>query len=516
VRVVSLHSGVNGGGRPRAVEDEPQHLTDVPLEGTILGSIIIKPALIRGTKLSPSDFASSANEDIFRAMLAMHVEGEPIDTVRLERRLQDQGKLAKVGGGDYLLSLTNTIPPDNLPEERLRKLACKRRMADAAQMLHARLRAGEDVSLPTQQLERAREDLRLVEQPLARLPLLADLVHEMHFDGRRLRTGINTLDEAFRGGIPLKSFGVLVGAPGAAKTTIATSLLDRFQRDGAVAMYLAADEARDGIVVRLGQLDGFPREGLESPHDTVRRAFAAKLRARPDLLVVDPHEDRLTLEEAASMLQELAGDRIRVIIVDSLQTIPCAAADAATDARDRMNTIIETCKRIAKRGAIVIAISEMSRGGYRTGDRATDTSALAAGKESGSIEYGANFVLGLRSARGEKGVIEVEVAKNRIGSEKPDLRLRIDFERASVHELDPPPPPEKQAELKTAARLELAKERIRAVLREHHNLGSRRDVVALAEGTTAHNLAAINLMVQEGEVVPLNGFLRLQTVAVTS
>jgi hypothetical protein len=275
-------------------------------------------------------------------------------------------------------------------------------------------------------------------------------------------------------------------------------------------MYLAADEQPKGIAVRLGQLDGFARDALESPHNLARKAFAARLRLRPELMVVDPFDARVTLEDADQLLLERAKDRIRVLIVDSLQTIPCAAANAFETARDRMTATIEACKRAAKRGAIVIAISEMSRGGYRTGDRATDTSALSSGKESGAIEYGGAFLLGLRSVKGEKGVIEIECAKNRVGNEKPDLRVRINFERASLHEVDMPAASLRPSETKADERMAKAKARIAEALRQHHDLTSAREVLAHVSGSRNANADALRDMQKRGEVVELDGALRLQ------
>jgi replicative DNA helicase len=481
----------------------------VQLERQVLGGCLIRPELLEAAPLLESDFFAPAHARIWCALAWLKAERQEIDTVRLGLRLKDLGQLESVGGTEYLLELTNTIPPPTLPVERLRRFAILRRMQEVSATLAARIGSGSDPSAAFEALERMREELRVVDSPEGRFASLADIVEQMTFDGRRIRTGLDTLDAALRGGIPPGSFCVLVGAPGAAKTTFAVFEADSFNRFyDATCLYLAADEDRKGIVVRLGQIEGFPREGLESPHSTVRRAFAHKLRARPGLMVRDALEERVTLEEAAELLERAAGDRVRVLIVDSLQTVPCAAAALAENKRDQIEAVIEACKRIAKRGAIVIAISEMSRGGYRTGDRQSDTSALSSGKESGAIEYGAALVLGLHNVKGEKGVVDIEVAKNRIGSEKPDIRVRINFERASFIELSPPP--EEQGKDKASERLELAKERVRETIRANRDLTSQREVLALCKGTREHNSDAFKLMVKRGEIVVLDGCFRLQ------
>jgi hypothetical protein len=240
--------------------------------------------------------------------------------------------------------------------------------------------------------------------------------------------------------------------------------------------------------------------------------FAARLRTRPDLHVVDAEPEdgpEVTLEEAGARLLEVAGDRIRVLIVDSLQTVPCEAARYIENPRERIDVVIATCKRLAKRGAIVIAISEMSRGGYRTGDRATDTAPIASGKESGNIEYGGALLLALYSVKGEQSLVDVVVTKNRIGSAKPTFRVRANAERATFCEVASPVASSPGTQL-ASERLDKAKERVREVLRTRHDCKSARAVLRHANGTAAHNLDALQDMIEQGEVVTIDGHLRLQ------
>lgn len=281
--------------------------------------------------------------------------------------------------------------------------------------------------------------------------------------GRRLTTGFPTLDRAVREGIPLGRLVMLLGAPGAAKTTLATYLLEQWERQGAVCVYLAADEADDGILIRLGQLNGFVREQLEAEGpegDAARSKFDEAVAGR-QFAIVDPDGDGDpdTLEAVIDGLKAFAGERPCVLFVDSLQTVRCVAAERASTPRERIDAKIQLLKHAAKSGVLVIVISEMARGAYRTGDREQDTNALAAGKESGAIEYSAALLLALRSVKGEHGLIDVEVPKNRLGSAKPELRLRLDFARASLAEVDRPIDEAKSGAI-SAAKREKAREKL--------------------------------------------------------
>lgn len=333
--------------------------------------------------------------------------------------------------------------------------------------------------------------------------------------GKRLETGFSTLDEATRGGIPLGRVVVLAGAPGASKTTLAAFLVDTWEKSGCAIVYLAADEPADGIVTRLGQLAGFSRDGLETEGeigDAVRAGFAARSEGRP-LVVIDPDEDEhiSSIEDAEAVLLHLAGDRPRVLVVDSLQTSRCIAAEIAESAKERIDLKLRVIKGIAKRGTLVIAISEMARSGYRSNDRRDNISALAAGKESGSIEYGAALLLGLRPVKGEQGQVDVEVAKNRLGGQKPELRMKLDADRASFIEVALPGAEEEEAPKAAPQRMDRAKERIRETLRKHHDLGSQREVLAHTDGTRDHNRDAFKDMEKRGEVVLVSGLYRLHS-----
>jgi KaiC/GvpD/RAD55 family RecA-like ATPase len=334
--------------------------------------------------------------------------------------------------------------------------------------------------------------------------------------GQRLSTSFETLDEATRGGIPLGRVLVLAGAPGAAKTTLSTFLIAQWEKAGCAVVYLAADEPAEGILTRLGQLHGFSREALESEGpagEAIRAGFAERASGHA-MAVIEPDADdsMCTIEDAERALLHLAGVKPRVLVVDSLQTARCAGAELAESARERIDAKIAVIKAIAKRGTLVVAISEMSRAGYPSGSRAENISALASGKESGSIEYGAALLLGLRSVANENGLIDVEVAKNRLGGSKPEFRLKLDFDRASFEEVDLP------SEATSAHATEEAKasrdrDRILTIVASRRDLRSASAVSRTAGGNKQDNLAMVRELTEEGLLVKVDGCFRVAAQA---
>jgi KaiC/GvpD/RAD55 family RecA-like ATPase len=359
------------------------------------------------------------------------------------------------------------------------------------------------------------------EPPRPAYQLLGEMVeHSLRPVGLRLPTGFATLDAATRGGIPVGRVVVINGAPAAGKSTVAVSLGNRFERAGAAVVFLAADEPADGILTRFGQLAGYSRDSLESEGpvgDSIRANFARSSADRR-IAVIDPdaHDSMCTIEHAEQALLHLAGDRPRVLVVDSLQTARCTAADGAESLREKIDAKIAVIKAIAKRGTLVIAISEMSRAGYRSGSRAENISALAAGKESGSIEYAAALLLGLRSVAGETGLVDVEVAKNRLGSGKPELRLRLDFDRADFEEVAAPSEAERDRQSKHVASARMADvcQRIRVAVLRHADLTSKNKLATAAKVNKQVCNNAVDQLELDGELFKDNdtGAYRLRSI----
>jgi KaiC/GvpD/RAD55 family RecA-like ATPase len=329
--------------------------------------------------------------------------------------------------------------------------------------------------------------------------------------GSRLVTGFATLDDATRGGIPSSRVVVLAGAPGAGKSGLAVYLMDCWERSGCAVVYLASDEPAEGIITRLGQLAGYSREGLECEGevgDSVRGGFAKSVADR-SIVVIDPDADEnmASIEQAEQALLHLAGARRRVLVVDSLQTARCGAASAAESARAAIDAKLGVLKAIAKRGTLVVAISEMSRAGYRSGARTENISALAAGKESGSIEYGAALLLGLCSVKGEPGAVDVEVAKNRLGGNKPEFRVQIDFARASFAEVCRPDNDQERmhGEENKAARL---REKVLSVVAQHRELRSATAIVRKVKSGKQAVLDMVRELEEEGVLVKVGGAFR--------
>src|SRR6202158_4470853 len=100
-----------GGGRPEERDlSLPPH--SIQAEEAGLGSILKNPnSIVRVSDfLKPEDFYQQRNRHVFRAMLSLSTDGQPIDYHSSADRLQQQGDYEASGGLLYLSELNLATP----------------------------------------------------------------------------------------------------------------------------------------------------------------------------------------------------------------------------------------------------------------------------------------------------------------------------------------------------------------------------------------------------------------------
>lgn len=298
---------------------------------------------------------------------------------------------------------------------------------------------------------RLRQALDRVQEPPPKSTDLLDLIDGQVSDGIVVKTGLAGFDRACdEGGLETGTLMVLLGGPGSKKTGALTQLLDVVTRDGCAGLLMAFDERSPKIVTRLGQRMGLSRRGLRDKgeagqatralHRERERALKRTLR----IVCRRNKNDARTIEEAHLELVRMHAQsqcRARVLLIDSLQTVKCAASEAleASDTRGRIDAKMDKLLDFTATGTIVIIVSETKRTFYSSGEgnkRIEKDAVLGAAKESGDIEYSADVIVGLVRDKEDDDLVELVVAKSRIGRE-PRLKLRWDRDRATLSELEP-------------------------------------------------------------------------------
>lgn len=228
--------------------------------------------------------------------------------------------------------------------------------------------------------------------------------------GPRWRSGIPSLDAACRGGLPYGKLVFLAGAPGAAKTSLATQWAFDHAYQGGRSVILATDEGAPAVACRVGQLLGYDRDALESGASV------------PDLT---PLGGRLELW-ADSTIEDLAQARNgpwTLVVVDSLQTV--TPDTKRRGKRARIEASVHLLRDLARTGSLVVCTSEMSRTLYAKGG-------LGAPKGTGDAEYACDLLLELLSPI--YGSIHLQCSKSRIGNrDAVACDLVLDPARCRLH-----------------------------------------------------------------------------------
>jgi hypothetical protein len=341
---------------------------------------------------------------------------------------------------------------------------------------------------------------------------IGDVLDHWIIDGPLIHepTGIAVLDEYTDGGPIYGSRWYLSGAPDACKTLMGTHLGHEFALRGIEVGMLAVDEEGGDLVTRLAQRIGYSRRHCEARDPGV----VAQMRGSLEPLPIRFYDDSVTIESAAADVAFGARQRAEadpaahpngprgLLCVDSIQTVACDAERATEAAGKPMSTNEAVTARsrairaVASRyKLIVVATSELNRSTYSSNDPEKQTSTLAGSKWSGSIEYSARVLLGLRSVAGESDMVDVEIAKNKHGPRDRHFYLRIDRRSQTLTETtyETPEPEDrsvKQDERKRA-RVAADAEVLMALVTKRPGIGTR-DLIsaAAAEGISRDRVYA--------------------------
>jgi replicative DNA helicase len=211
----------------------PPHSTEV--EESLIGSILIdREAVIEVAEfLRPEHFYHAGLGEIYRAMLTLYEDREPIDIVTVAEQLKKQKALKQVGGKVKLVELVEQVPTAAHTEhygKLIKDNYTKRRMITLAGQLNE-LAFDESHGIESLMDRAEQEIFSLSQQHLKQvfIPIkdaLAesfDRLDELHKSAGSLRgvpTGFSILDDALAGMQP-SNLLILAARPGMGKTALA-------------------------------------------------------------------------------------------------------------------------------------------------------------------------------------------------------------------------------------------------------------------------------------------------------
>ncbi len=421
---------------------------DLGAEASVLGGVLLSNDALDVVVelLTPEDFYSEANRHIYRAMVELARDGQPVDLVTLRARLEGAGKLGAAGGDDYLFSLTNTIPAVANIEAHakiVREKAIVRGLIIACHEITSRGYA--DYGSLDQFLDYAEKGVFDVSKERIRHPyehvgsvvtrafeqITAAAERKEHVTG--LPTGFTQLDKKTAGMHP-GDLIIVAGRPSMGKTALALNVAVNAarSREGVqvvvfslempkeqLASRMLCSEARvDASLVRTGRLhrDDWP--------PLVRAA--GEISELPIWIDDTPGLSLMELRAKARRLKVEKG--LDLVIIDYLQLM---RSGSRSDSREQeISEISRSLKALAKELSLpVVALSQLNRGVETRGtkDKRPQLSDL---RESGAIEQDADTIIFVYrdevydKESKDKGIAELIVGKQRQG---PTGTIRCSF-----------------------------------------------------------------------------------------
>lgn len=418
----------------------------VELEEVVLGALMLeKDALTNVIDiLKPESFYKEAHEEIYKSIVQLFNNSEPVDLMTVTNQLRKNGKLDLIGGAYYITSLTSRVNSAANIEYHARIIAeqaIKRQLIKISREIQED--AYEDTTDVFDLLDRTEQELfdvtnsNIKKNYADMSSLMKQAFVELeerrnHTDGLTgVPTGFSALDRVTSGW--QKSDMVIIAArPGMGKTAFIVSALRNAAVDfkQPVAIFslemssvqlvnrLISGEAElDSEKIKKGDLKDY--EWQQLVHKT------AALSEAPIFIDDTPALSILELRAKCRRLKQQHD--IQLIVIDYLQLMSGDTGKSGGGNREQeIASISRSLKNIAKELNVpVIALSQLSRAvETRGGDKRPQLSDL---RESGSIEQDADMVMFLyrpeyygitedENGMSTANVGEVIIAKHRNGS----------------------------------------------------------------------------------------------------
>jgi replicative DNA helicase len=411
----------------------PPH--SIQAEEAVLGSVLKNPASIVRVSdfLKPEDFYQQRNRHVFRAMVSLFADGQPIDYHSTADRLEQQGTYDASGGLLYLSELNLATPSAAHIEHYGRiveRTSIMRQLIAKAQTI-AEIAYRDNLD-PDTVLEKAEQlilsvaekrvtrDFRSLEDVLAQYMEQLEALQDGENTRYGIPTGYTDLDKLL-GGFQRTDLIILAARTSVGKTSFALNLaVNAAVKQNATVAVFSLEMSAEQLASRLLSMES----GVDSPRirsANLNEQESRKLDAAMNHLARAPiwvdDTPSIPIMELRSKARRLAAEHtLDMIVVDYLQLI---ASEGGESRVQELGQISRALKALARELRVpVIALSQLSRAVEQRSPHIPQLSDL---RESGALEQDADVVLFIyrdekyNPDSEKKGVADIIVAKHRNG-----------------------------------------------------------------------------------------------------
>jgi len=421
---------------------------DLEVEKAVLSALLLDNQAVHSvlTEISPDDFYHPAHQQLFRAMLALQDDNQPVDLHTLSDYLNTRKLLDALGGpvflaeiADYEATAANVVQHARIVRDK----SIKRGLIGVATEI---VESGFDQSDRAEQLLDAAES-KIFEISQAKSRITFSSLHDEMDDALNyveglmahggeltgVASGFKDFDEK-TGGLQPGELIVIAARPSMGKTALALNIARNSAVDhGNKVAIFSLEMTKRALALRLlaseARVDFSSfRRGFGSVSDHTRLVAAGGTLANANIRIDD--SGMITILEIKAKCRRLASEHgLDLVLVDYLQL---AHGDTPTHRKDlEIAEISHGLKALAKELDIpVIALSQLNRGPeQRDPDKRRPN--MGDLRESGAIEQDADVIAFIyrdevyQQTDENRGLAELNLAKQRNG---PTGTVRLGFE----------------------------------------------------------------------------------------
>lgn len=416
---------------------------DLEAEQAVLGSIFLDADRLIEVReyIDVADFYKVSHQIIFRTMIKLSDEKEPIDVLTVRSSLEGQGELENIGGISYIAELANAVPTSANAAYYAKIVGEKSLLRNLINNLTASVeKAYSQTDTADNILSDAEKGLVDVAEKKNRsgFKKISDVLNENFEEIDRLSqqqehvtgiaTGYTALDELTTG-LHEEELIILAARPAVGKTAFALNIAQNIgtKLDKSVAIFsleMGAESLVNRMIAAEGRIPSYNlRTGNLTKENWDSLTMAVGTLSNAGIYIDDTPGIKITEIRARSRKLAQETGNLGLILIDYLQLI---SGTGRENRQQEVSEISRQLKILAKELKVpVIALSQLSRGVEQRQDKRPVLSDI---RESGSIEQDADIVAFLYrddyyAREGEDGeeieednTVEVIIEKNRSGA----------------------------------------------------------------------------------------------------
>ena len=419
---------------------------DIEAERSLLGSMLIsKDACVEIMSLATvDDFYLDSHRILFEAMLSVSHQNNPVDVTTLTSYLIDKKLLDKIGGVEYLLQLSESVPTTAHSQYYLKilneKTLLRKLIKQSTQIIENAYGDVDNIndfigeaekSFLNVTRDRNAGEFKTVKTVIQNVT--DRLVMLQKADGRisGVKTGYYDLDK-LTSGFQKGDLIILAARPSVGKTAFALNIAYNvsYKSEDAVAVFsleMPAEQLIQRIICAAGSLNAESlRSGSILKENNARYYAAAEKVGKCNLYIDDTPGIRVG--EIAAKCRRLKREHgLKMIVIDYLQLIS-GSANSRESRQQEVSDISRQLKMIARELEVpVLALSQLSRSVEKRDNKRPVLSDL---RESGAIEQDADIVSFIhredyqdpKKEAETQGATDIIIAKHRNGA-LADIRL---------------------------------------------------------------------------------------------